>query len=397
MEIYQPAEDSLLLQKHIKQYAEGRVLDMGTGSGILAREAAKSPMVREVVAVDINGQAVEKLNAQKIKKITAIESDLFEKVSGKFNLIIFNPPYLPQDKGMKDEAIYGGKKGWEISERFFKQAAKYLVSNGKILFLFSSLTKKSKINEILSNHLFQYQELAKEKLHFEELYIYLVEKTSLLRRLEAKGIEKISYFDKGRRGLIYLGNFDRNQLIKSHFPSKPEIVKIAIKAANPKSKVKNKIENEINWLKILNQYNIGPKLLFADQDYMAYEFVEGKFLEDWLKTGSRKEIINIFSSLFHQCCQMDFLKVNKEEMHHPLKHIIIDRFFQPVLIDFERCKITDKPKNVTQLMEFICRLKKELENKGLKVETGYLRSLAKEYKKSFDKALVEKIIKSLSG
>src|SRR3989344_5917150 len=140
MEIYQPAEDSYLMQKYVRQYAEGRVLDMGTGSGIQAKEAAKSPIVREVIAVDINKIAIEKLKSENIRKIKAIHSDLFENIEGKFNLIIFNPPYLPQDEGIADEAIYGGRKGWEISERFFEQATKHLINNGKILFLFSSLT-----------------------------------------------------------------------------------------------------------------------------------------------------------------------------------------------------------------------------------------------------------------
>ena len=52
--IYEPAEDSYLLQKLVRQYAIGRVLDMGTGSGIQALTAIESPNSREVIAVDIN-------------------------------------------------------------------------------------------------------------------------------------------------------------------------------------------------------------------------------------------------------------------------------------------------------------------------------------------------------
>ena len=397
MEIYQPAEDSFLLQKYIKRYAEGRVLDMGTGSGIQAKEAVKSSIVREVIAVDINKIAIEKLKSENIRKIKAIHSDLFENIEGKFNLIIFNPPYLPQDEGIADEAIYGGKKGWEISERFFSQTNKHLVGNGKILFLFSSLTNKVKINQILSNYLFHHQELAKEKHHFEELYVYLIEKSTLLRKLEARGIENITYFNKGRRGIIFAGTFDKNQFIKSHLHSKLDFLKVAIKATNPNSKVKNKIENESNWLKELNKLNIGPRLLFMDADYFVYEFVEGPFMENWIKTSSKKEIINALCDLFHQCFKMDLLKVNKEEMHHPLKHVIMDKFSNPVMIDFEKCKITEKPKNVTQLIEFVCRLRNELEKKGIKVDSSYLRTISKEYKISLNKNLIEKAINSLCG
>ena len=41
MEVYEPREDSLIVKVHIKDYAKGRVLDIGTGSGILAEEAKR--------------------------------------------------------------------------------------------------------------------------------------------------------------------------------------------------------------------------------------------------------------------------------------------------------------------------------------------------------------------
>ena len=57
MDIYEPAEDSYLLQKYVKELAIGRVLDMGTGSGIQAITALKNLQVRLVLAVDINPEA----------------------------------------------------------------------------------------------------------------------------------------------------------------------------------------------------------------------------------------------------------------------------------------------------------------------------------------------------
>ena len=49
MDIYQPAEDSYLINQFVKQYAIGRVLDMGTGSGIQALTAIKSPMLGKLL------------------------------------------------------------------------------------------------------------------------------------------------------------------------------------------------------------------------------------------------------------------------------------------------------------------------------------------------------------
>src|SRR3989344_229066 len=207
-DIYEPQEDSFLLQKQVRQLAFGRVLDMGTGSGIQALTAAEIPRVREVVAVDINPAAVEELKQKHIRKITALQGDLFEPVAGQFTVIIFNPPYLPQDKGIEDCALYGGKKGWEIAERFFRDVSPHLLPEGMVLFLCSTLTNKQKIEELLHHHLFSFNQIDRQKLAFEELFVYEITKSPLLRRLEAQGIEHLAYYAQGKRGVIYKGRIN---------------------------------------------------------------------------------------------------------------------------------------------------------------------------------------------
>ncbi len=119
--IYEPAEDSYLLQEEVKKFVKPnmKVLEIGTGSGILA-ETAKN-MGADVLAVDINPEAVKYV---KEKEINSIVSDLFSNVEDKFDLIIFNPPYLPRE-GMEPEdsqlATTGGEKGNEVIERFLKE------------------------------------------------------------------------------------------------------------------------------------------------------------------------------------------------------------------------------------------------------------------------------------
>lgn len=166
--IYEPREDSFLIMKHIKDYSKGKILDVGTGSGILAEEASK---YGDVLAVDIDDEAISYV---KKKGIKTIKSDLFENVSGKFDLIVFNPPYLPEEENEDLEsrkATTGGERGYEIIKRFFSEASKYLNKNGKVLIVFSSLT--GDVLEIIKKHGFKFKILEKEKLFFEEVYVCL--------------------------------------------------------------------------------------------------------------------------------------------------------------------------------------------------------------------------------
>jgi release factor glutamine methyltransferase len=174
--IYEPREDSFLMEKAVKKYACGKVLDMGTGSGIQAIAAAKNKKVRSIIAVDINKEAVIIALHDAMKRgipLSVQQSNLFDNIDEKFDTIIFNPPYLPTQKP-KDLALDGGKKGYELIQKFLKQAKKHLEENGTILLLFSSLTDKSKVDEILTKNKYKFKEVDKLKLDFEELYIYKI-------------------------------------------------------------------------------------------------------------------------------------------------------------------------------------------------------------------------------
>lgn len=178
--IYEPSEDSFLLLSFVKKYVKNgmKVLDMGTGSGIQAEGAIENK--GKVLAVDINEEAV---NYCKKKGINTIQSDLFENVKGKFDLIIFNPPYLPEERdyfGIKmskedfnyvnDIALVGGKHGWETTDRFFSKAKDYLNENGKLLISFSSLS--GDVLKIIEKYGFKYKKLGEKKIFFESLYVY---------------------------------------------------------------------------------------------------------------------------------------------------------------------------------------------------------------------------------
>jgi predicted Ser/Thr protein kinase len=313
-----------------------------------------------------------------------VESDLFSNVSGKFDTIIFNPPYLPQDKGIEDAALYGGKKGWELSERFFNEASGFLKYGGVILFLFSSYTDKRKVDELISSNLLESTLLASRKFaFFEELFVYKVVKSRLLRELEQKKVKQIHFLARGKRGLVFSGKLGKQ--------------KVAMKTNNPNSEAVGKIDNEARWLKILNRKNIGPKFYFSGKDYVVMGFVEGDLFDSWIKKHTKAEIIAVLVSLLGQCLVMDRLGMSKEEMHRPFKHIIINCQNLPVMIDFERCHYTDRPGNVTQFLEYLCRMSKLLKEKVIDIDRDALRNLARNYRQSEGLDDRQKILQYISN
>ena len=175
--IYQPSDDSYLLQKTLKLYLKGKnknikILDMGSGSGIQA-ETCIDLNFGNVLAVDVHNNVVDNLIGN---KINAIKSNLFSKIKKhKFDLIIFNPPYLPEDeREPRDSKLVttAGKKGYELINKFLKGAVDGLNEGGRILLLFSSLSQPRKILGHAKKLGYNHKLLEKEKLPFEQLYVY---------------------------------------------------------------------------------------------------------------------------------------------------------------------------------------------------------------------------------
>ena len=182
--VYFPEADSYLLSGVIEKFLKSlnpdkkkkmKVLDMGSGSGIQAETCLKNGIFGEnLLAVDIDDEAVKII---KLKGINVIKSDLFNKIKEKekFDLIVFNAPYLPEDKDEpKDSrlATTAGKKGYEIILKFLKQAKIHLNKDGKIFLLFSSLSQLKVILEYAGKICYRNKLIAEKSLFFEKLFVY---------------------------------------------------------------------------------------------------------------------------------------------------------------------------------------------------------------------------------
>jgi release factor glutamine methyltransferase len=177
--IYDPAEDSFLMQRNLASLVKNKiVLDMGTGSGIQAISSLRFG-AKIVTAVDISKEAIDNLKLIKKKNnlsdLKLIQSNLFSKIKGKSDVIIFNPPYLPADsREDKESALItsGGKRGDEITIKFLSQVKPHLNKEGKILLIVSSLTPQNKIKSFLKKKKFDYKVIDSEKVFMENLELW---------------------------------------------------------------------------------------------------------------------------------------------------------------------------------------------------------------------------------
>ncbi len=346
--VYEAAEDSYFLLKFVKDFASGKVLDMGSGSGIIAKECLK--FTDDVTAADIDEESVKLLKKNFNGKV--IQSDLWKNINEKYDTVFFNPPYLPEDK-YNDIALDGGKEGYEVILRFLKDARHFLKPNGKIILLFSSLSNPDIIEAYMKKSFYDYKILGKLPLFFEELFVYLVQ-------------DSLKFLAKGKRSYVYEGYFRQKRC--------------AFKFRNPKASA-DTLKKEFNILKELNKYSIGPKVYHFAGDFFIMEFAEGLRFNEFLIKSTREKILEVLNNILKQLRTLDKLGIDKKEMSHPYKHIIVGK--KVYLIDFDRASKTQRPSNVTQFCSFLLRndINKILAEKRIFVSG--LKPLCKDYKSSY--------------
>ena len=145
--VYRPQADTWLLAEALRAARVGvRVLDVGTGTGVLALEAALGGAA-EVIAVDDCTRAVyaARVNARLRRlPVRALRSDLFEAVTGQeFDVIVANPPYVPSD-GLCDtrgpaRMWDGGLSGRAVLDRLCSGVPSLLAPGGTLLLVQSAL------------------------------------------------------------------------------------------------------------------------------------------------------------------------------------------------------------------------------------------------------------------
>lgn len=149
-----PRQDTeILVEEVLKELHDRmRILDMCTGSGCILLSLLHYSNDCEGLGVDLSAEALEVAGQNVLKVLTPekaehahfLQSDLFEKVEGKFEIIVSNPPYIASaevEKLMPEVrdheprmALDGTEDGLHFYRRIIKEAGKHLVNSGMLFF-----------------------------------------------------------------------------------------------------------------------------------------------------------------------------------------------------------------------------------------------------------------------
>jgi release factor glutamine methyltransferase len=184
--VYEPAEDSFFFAENLAIIDGGKIIDVGTGCGILGVIAAKK--ASRVVAIDVNPYAVmcARRNAEingVADRVFFVQGDLFSplRIRKEFDLILFNAPYLPSEESEKNSwvgrAWAGGDSGKDVIDKFIREAPKYLKPTGEVLLLQSTLSNVEETLQDFEETGLRANIIAKQDLPFFETIVLIRART----------------------------------------------------------------------------------------------------------------------------------------------------------------------------------------------------------------------------
>jgi len=165
-----------LMARHVAVVPGADVLDVGTGSGVLAVLAAAT--ARRVVAVDCNSEALRwaRYNVQQHHlgaRVDVRQGDLFDALrpQERFDLVLFNPPYLEgRPRTRLQQALFDPQK--QTITRFFGRAHDHLKTDGIVLLAYSSLAEYEYMLELARKNGWSHRCIARHWMGIEWIFVY---------------------------------------------------------------------------------------------------------------------------------------------------------------------------------------------------------------------------------
>ena len=177
-QVYPVREDTIILLEAALDEVKpaDRVLDLGTGSGYIAHHLVEKAAL--VIATDVNPHACRMASS---RGIGVARADLTAGLRGHFDLVLFNPPYLPTEPGERmddwlEKALDGGESGRDVVGRLLPDLSRVLAPGGRLLLVLSGLTGEKEVLDLLRDAGFSAGVVRRNRVEGEDLIVVKAER-----------------------------------------------------------------------------------------------------------------------------------------------------------------------------------------------------------------------------
>lgn len=162
--MYVPSDDTFLLADCINQYRGRWALEIGVGSGLLLNMLEKN--FANVAGSDIDLPVLQHCRGKSEAMLACC--DAASAFAGMFDLIVSNPPYLPDDK-VRDTIVHGGPAGIETTIHFIASALQLLARGGRMLVVVSSLADSSALDQLVDEKKMSKKVVMEKRVFYEKI------------------------------------------------------------------------------------------------------------------------------------------------------------------------------------------------------------------------------------
>ncbi len=162
------------------------------------------------------------------------------------------------------------------------------------------------------------------------------------------------------------------------------------------------LEHEAALLVKANGVDVGPRFIAANRDFLLMQLIEGELLADWLESlNYRRNVRKVIVDILEQCWRLDDIGLDHGELSKAPKHLLVDKFEKPFIVDFETASVDRRVANVTAVCQFLFMGKSPVskilaETLG-EADRGKLLEALKAYKTNRTRTNFENLMKSASS
>lgn len=166
--MYEPREDSYLLQRNIEHLKGEVAIDMCTGTGIIANTLSKGHS--KVIGIDKDKESIQHAK-ENVEDVEFIQHDLFPQRLPPADTITCNPPYLPLSE-LKDDELESPEKGTYLSKKVLEQAKEILKPRGSLFLIISTQANKDGLLKYANKEGYTYKKVDEVAAFFEKIQLY---------------------------------------------------------------------------------------------------------------------------------------------------------------------------------------------------------------------------------